>query len=93
LVWFGPRRNIRGYRYGLRFESFQEGDFLKLRKLLTEMGEPQSRWKELIGSSKIPFSYLVFLFYKQSSFFQVVSTICYGAFVRRGSPCIPLFIS
>lgn len=32
-----------GYRYGLKFESFQERDLLKLRKLLIEMGETHSR--------------------------------------------------
>ena len=45
VVWsdLAPEEISGGYRHGLRFESFQEGDFLKLRKLLTEMGEPQSR--------------------------------------------------
>lgn len=45
VVWsdLAPEEISGGYRYGLRFESFQEGDFLKLRKLLTEMGEPQNR--------------------------------------------------
>lgn len=45
VVWsdLAPEDISGGYRYGLRFELFQEGDFLKLRKLLTEMGEPKSR--------------------------------------------------
>ncbi len=45
VVWsdLSPEEISGGYRYGLKFESFQEGDFLKLRKLLTEVGETHSR--------------------------------------------------
>ncbi len=45
VVWcdLAPEEISRGYRYGLKFESFQQGDFLKLRKLLTEVGETRSR--------------------------------------------------
>lgn len=41
VVWSDPApKEIGGEcRYGLRFESFQEGDLRKLRKLLTEAAE------------------------------------------------------
>jgi c-di-GMP-binding flagellar brake protein YcgR len=45
VVWSDlAREQIGGqYRYGLKFESFQEGDLRKLRKLLTEVDETHSR--------------------------------------------------
>jgi predicted secreted protein len=45
VVWsdLSPEEISGGYRYGLKFESFQEGDFLKLRKLLTDLGETRRR--------------------------------------------------
>jgi len=44
VVWsdLSPEEISGGYRYGLKFESFQEGDFPKLRKLLIETGETHS---------------------------------------------------
>ena len=41
VVWSDlPPKEIWGeYRYGLEFQSFQKGDFLKLKKLLKEMGD------------------------------------------------------
>jgi c-di-GMP-binding flagellar brake protein YcgR len=48
VVWSDlPTKEIRGeYRYGLEFESFQEGDLQKLSRLLKEVGEIHSRSKE-----------------------------------------------
>ncbi len=45
VVWsdLSPEEISGGYRYGLKFESFQEGDFLKLRKLLTQVGQTHGR--------------------------------------------------
>ncbi len=50
VVWsdLAPREISGEYRYGLEFESFQEGDLQKLRKLLKEVGknkEPVKRKK------------------------------------------------
>ena len=41
VVWsdLAPKEIGGEYPYGLRFESFQEGDLRKLRKLLTEAAE------------------------------------------------------
>jgi c-di-GMP-binding flagellar brake protein YcgR len=41
VVWSGlaPKEICGEYKYGLKFESFQEGNFPKLRKLLIEAGE------------------------------------------------------
>ncbi len=49
VVWsdLAPKEISGEYRYGLKFESFQEGDFTKLRKLLTNMGETYSRRREV----------------------------------------------
>jgi len=48
VVWsdLAPKEIWGEYRYGLEFESFQEGDFQKLRKLLKELGETPKRKKE-----------------------------------------------
>ena len=48
VVWSDlPHKEIWGeYRYGLEFESFQEGDLQKLRRLLKEVGETHSRSRE-----------------------------------------------
>jgi c-di-GMP-binding flagellar brake protein YcgR len=45
VVWSDlAQEEISGeYRYGLKFESFREGDFRKLRKLLTEVRETHNR--------------------------------------------------
>lgn len=45
VVWsdLAPEEICGQYRYGLKFESFQEGDIRKLRKLLTEADETHSR--------------------------------------------------
>jgi c-di-GMP-binding flagellar brake protein YcgR len=49
VVWsdLAPKRTDGGYRYGLRFESFQEGDLRKLRNLLAHVTETHSRQREL----------------------------------------------
>jgi hypothetical protein len=49
VVWsdLAPKEIGGEYRYGLRFESFQEGDLRKLRKLLTEVTETHARQREL----------------------------------------------
>jgi len=41
VVWsdLAPKEIWGEYRYGLEFESFQEGDLQKLRRLLREVGE------------------------------------------------------
>ncbi len=43
VVWsdLAPRE-MGEYRYGLEFESFQEGDLQKLKKLLKEVGERET---------------------------------------------------
>ncbi|MGZ3493430.1 MAG: PilZ domain-containing protein [Thermodesulfobacteriota bacterium] len=48
VVWsdLAPREIWGEYRYGLEFESFQEGDLQKLKRLLKEMGETKSRKRE-----------------------------------------------
>ena len=48
VVWsdLAPKEIWGEYRYGLEFESFQEGDFQKLRKLLKELGETHKRYKK-----------------------------------------------
>jgi hypothetical protein len=45
VVWsdLAPRVIWGEYRYGLKFESFQEGDLQKFRKLLKEVGGTHSR--------------------------------------------------
>jgi c-di-GMP-binding flagellar brake protein YcgR len=45
VVWsdLAPREIWGEYRYGLEFQSFQEGDLHKLRKLLKEVGATQRR--------------------------------------------------
>jgi c-di-GMP-binding flagellar brake protein YcgR len=45
VVWSDlPPKEIWGeYRYGLEFQSFQEGDLQKLKRLLKEVGETHSR--------------------------------------------------
>jgi len=45
VVWSDlPPKEIWGeYRYGLEFQSFQEGDLQKLRRLLKEVGETHTR--------------------------------------------------
>lgn len=45
VVWsdLAPEEICGEYRYGLKFESFQEGDLRKLRNLLIEAGETHSR--------------------------------------------------
>ena len=47
VVWsdLAPREIWGEYRYGLEFESFQEGDLQKLKRLLKEVGETRSRQK------------------------------------------------
>ncbi len=48
VVWsdLAPREILGEYRYGLEFESFQEGDLQKLRKLLKEVGETGATARE-----------------------------------------------
>ena len=48
VVWsdLAPREICGEYRYGLKFESFEEGDLRKLRNLLLEVGETHSRRRE-----------------------------------------------
>ena len=48
VVWsdLAPREIWGEYRYGLEFQSFQEGDLQKLKRLLKEVGETKSRQKE-----------------------------------------------
>ncbi|MGZ3524340.1 MAG: PilZ domain-containing protein [Thermodesulfobacteriota bacterium] len=48
VVWsdLAPREIWGEYRYGLEFESFQEGDLQKLKRLLKEVGETKSRKRE-----------------------------------------------
>lgn len=48
VVWsdLAPREIWGEYRYGLEFESFQEGDLQKLKRLLREVGETQSQQRE-----------------------------------------------
>jgi c-di-GMP-binding flagellar brake protein YcgR len=48
VVWsdLAPKEIWGEYRYGLEFESFQEGDFQKLKKLLKEVGKTPERKKE-----------------------------------------------
>jgi len=48
VVWsdLAPRELWGEYRYGLEFESFQEGDLQKLKRLLKEVGETKSRQRE-----------------------------------------------
>ena len=45
VVWsdLAPKEIWGEYRYGLEFESFQEGDLQKLKKLLREVGEKPKR--------------------------------------------------
>jgi c-di-GMP-binding flagellar brake protein YcgR len=45
VVWsdLAPKEIWGEYRYGLEFQSFQEGDLQKLRRLLKEVGETHSR--------------------------------------------------
>jgi c-di-GMP-binding flagellar brake protein YcgR len=45
VVWsdLAPKEIWGEYRYGLEFESFQEGDLQKLKKLLKEVGEKPKR--------------------------------------------------
>jgi len=45
VVWsdLAPKEIWGEYRYGLEFESFQEGDLQKLKKLLRELGEKPKR--------------------------------------------------
>lgn len=45
VVWsdLAPREIWGEYRYGLEFQSFQEGDLQKLKRLLKEVGERKSR--------------------------------------------------
>ena len=47
VVWsdLAPDEICGQYRYGLKFESFQEGDLRKLRNLLIGAGETHSRWR------------------------------------------------
>jgi len=44
VVWsdLAPREIWGEYRYGLEFQSFQEGDLQKLKRLLKEVGQTQS---------------------------------------------------
>ncbi len=44
VVWsdLSPREMPGEYRYGLEFESFQEGDLQKLKRLLKEVGKEES---------------------------------------------------
>lgn len=48
VVWsdLSPREIWGEYRYGLEFQSFQEGDLQKLKRLLKEVGETRSRKRE-----------------------------------------------
>ncbi len=48
VVWsdLAPREIWGEYRYGLEFQSFQEGDLQKLKRLLKEVGEAKSRQRE-----------------------------------------------
>jgi hypothetical protein len=48
VVWadLAPKEIWGEYRYGLEFQSFQEGDLQKLRRLLKEVGETHSRRRE-----------------------------------------------
>src|SRR5512139_1727522 len=48
VVWadLAPKEIWGEYRYGLEFESFQEGDFQKLKKLLKEVGKTPKRKEE-----------------------------------------------
>lgn len=48
VVWsdLAPREIWGEYRYGLEFESFQEGDLQKLKRLLREVGVTQSQQRE-----------------------------------------------
>ena len=48
VVWsdLAPREIWGEYRYGLEFDSFQEGDLQKLKRLLKEVGETKSRKRE-----------------------------------------------
>jgi len=48
VVWsdLAPKEIWGEYRYGLEFESFQEGDLQKLKRLLKEVGETRSRQRE-----------------------------------------------
>jgi c-di-GMP-binding flagellar brake protein YcgR len=48
VVWsdLAPREIWGEYRYGLEFESFQEGDLQKLKRLLKEVGETKTRKQE-----------------------------------------------
>jgi c-di-GMP-binding flagellar brake protein YcgR len=48
VVWADlPPKEIWGeYRYGLEFQSFQEGDLQKLRRLLKELGKTNSRYRK-----------------------------------------------
>ena len=45
VVWsdLAPEEESGAYRYGLKFESFQEGDSRKLRKLLIQLDGTHSR--------------------------------------------------
>ena len=45
VVWsdLAPKEIWGEYRYGLEFQSFQEGDLQKLRRLLKEVGETHTR--------------------------------------------------
>jgi len=55
VVWsdLAPREMLGEYRYGLEFESFQEGDLQKLRKLLKEVGETGGDSKTRRNSRRI----------------------------------------
>lgn len=46
VVWsdLAPKEIWGEYRYGLEFQSFQEGDFQKLRRLLREVAQTHGRW-------------------------------------------------
>jgi len=48
VVWsdMAPREVWGEYRYGLEFQSFQEGDLQKLKKLLKEVGKTGHRNRE-----------------------------------------------
>ena len=48
VVWsdLAPKEIWGEYRYGLEFQSFQEGDFQKLKRLLKEVGGTRSRQRE-----------------------------------------------
>ncbi len=48
VVWsdLAPREIWGEYRYGLEFQSFQEGDLQKLKRLLKEVRETKSRPRE-----------------------------------------------